>query len=205
MSAQQYFFVVYRFCTQVIIKFSYQLNRRIDIVIPNILKLIKTAYAASSEDVANAVRIGIHDANESIKRPMLNFLDGIEDMGDPMELAEKTKIYYRNVTMRYLIDAIAEEKVQGGLFGDRIDELHREAEQINEAEMDNKTMTLDSTIAAYFMAALILGLDIGIAIFKPTYLEFFKKTPIGIGFMVATVLMVGYTVMLADSKSRIEE
>lgn len=199
------FLVLYRIATQIVIKGSYLLKRRIDLVTPTILNNIKTAYAASTEDVAKAIRIGIEDTSAKIQNPILDFLKGIEEKGDPLELAAIAKLHFRNLTMRYLIDAIAEEKVQGGYFGQRIEQLHDEAERINEAEMQSRALTLDSSIAAYSISLLTLSLDVGLAIFKPEYMAFFKATPLGEAFMIGTVLMVGYTVILADSKGRMED
>lgn len=200
------FFVLYKIGIQFIIKFSFAMKSQVNQLTPNILDLISTAYAASSQDVGKAVKVALVSVrSEAIKRPLLDFIDGIEKKEDPVKLSAIAKLHYRSPIMRDLIDAITEEKVQGGLFSERLKQLFDEAQRMNDVEMQTKSATIDSSIAAYFISLLTLVASVSAVVWNPSILDAFKATPLGNALMISTVLMIGYNIVLADSKSRIGE
>lgn len=198
------FYVTYRLFRQYVIRKSHKLKVNIDKVTPNFLHMLATAYAASSKDVTQALRATIEQIEvSSVRNPILEFIDGIQEGGDPYLLGEKTKLYFQNRLLKQVIDAIVEEKMQGGLFGERLEQLIDEAERKSEVENLTQTSTFDSALAAYFMAFFTVAVDALAVMWNPEIISVFKNSPLGIALVVLTVLLVGFNIVVADSQSMV--
>ncbi|AQT86999.1 Flp pilus assembly protein TadB (plasmid) [Paenibacillus larvae subsp. larvae] len=200
------FFIVYRIIIQQIQRRSFKMQQKISLITPNIIQMLKTTYAVSSRDVGSVFRSTFEEVNMPVVRePMLTFVDGISSGGDPLALAKRTKIHFRNRLMRDLIDAIADEKAKGGLFSERLQQMYDEARRMNEIEAQTKVATLDSSYAAYFAAYLAIGIEVSLALWKPEIFEVFKSSPLGSLILLLIVLLAGFNLIIADSKSKLRE
>ncbi|MEV2909944.1 hypothetical protein ABNF65_15225 [Paenibacillus larvae] len=200
------FYIAFKVITQHVKRSSYKMKKRINEIAPNIIESLSTSYSVNTGDITKSFRSTVSELkNKTIREPMLRFIDGVIEGRNPVELSNTAKLHFRNPLMHDLIDAVTEEKTNGGMFSQRINQLQEEARRLNEVETELKTATMDSVIASYFITSLVMIFYIGFAIWKPDMFRQFTDSSMGNTFIVTTLLFVVYNLTISDAKTQLKE